>query len=107
MAQAYRPTETGLRLAVRVTPRARRAAVEGLRAGPDGPVLAVTVTAAPEDGKANAAVVTVLAKALDLPKSAVTIVQGAKSRNKTVALDGPTDTLSRKLEALISGVPHG
>ncbi len=46
------------------------------------------VTAAPEGGKANAAVAAVLAKALGVPKSAVRVVRGGTSRHKQVEVDG-------------------
>jgi uncharacterized protein YggU (UPF0235/DUF167 family) len=53
----------------------------------------VQVTAAPEKGKANAAVVDVLAEALDLPKSALRIVSGETSPLKTVEIDGDAGLL--------------
>ncbi len=69
-------------LVVRVTPRARGSAVEGLREG----VLRVRVAAPPAEGAANAALVRLLAKALHVPPSAVEIVRGARSREKLVRL---------------------
>jgi uncharacterized protein YggU (UPF0235/DUF167 family) len=56
----------------------------------------VQVTAAPEKGKANAAVVEVLAEALDLPKSALRIVSGETSPLKTVEVDAE----ARQMEKL-------
>jgi hypothetical protein len=70
----------GLLLRVRVKPRGRRNAVEGVR----GDALMVTVTAAPEDGKANVAVVEVLSRVFDCPRSALEIARGHTSRDKTV-----------------------
>lgn len=67
----------GTEIAVRVTPRAARNAVIA-----DGPVLRVTVTVVPEDGKANAAVVKLLAKALGVAKSRLELVRGATARDK-------------------------
>lgn len=64
-------------LAVRVTPRAARN-----RLLVEGGVVRAYVTSVPEDGKANAAVVKLLAKALGLPKSAVALVRGHTSRDK-------------------------
>ena len=65
---------------VRVTPRASRNAVA---AGPEGgPDLVVRVTVVPEGGKANAAVVKLLAKALGVPKSRLELVRGATGRDK-------------------------
>lgn len=69
---------------VRVTPRARTEGVETVD-GPDGtPMLAVRVRAAPEDGKANAAVCALLAEAFGVPKSAVSVLRGGASRQKLV-----------------------
>ncbi|HEU0069740.1 MAG TPA: DUF167 family protein [Alphaproteobacteria bacterium] len=104
----YRQRADGLSLAVRVTPKARRDAIEGLRDGPDGPALAVAVNAMPEDGKANDAVVKLIAAALDLPKAAVTLAQGGKSRHKTLQISGPADVLAARLDAIIAGASdHG
>ncbi len=67
----------GTEFAVRVTPRASRNAVEWA----DG-VLRVRVTAVPEDGKANRAVVALLAKALGIPKSRLELIWGETARDK-------------------------
>lgn len=50
--------------------------------------MSVRVTAPPEDGKANAAVCKVIAKALGVPKSAVSVTRGETSRHKTVEIEG-------------------
>jgi uncharacterized protein len=49
-------------------------------------IVRVYVTTVPEDGKANAAVIQLLAKAFGLPKSALTITHGLTSRNKTISI---------------------
>ena len=69
------------RLAVRVTPGAREEAVviEANR-------ISIKVRAKPEDGAANAAVLALLARALGVPRSAVTLLRGATSREKLVQL---------------------
>jgi uncharacterized protein (TIGR00251 family) len=101
LKRVYQRTTDGLSLNLRVTPKARRNAIEGLRGGTDGPLLAIAVNAPPEDGKANAAVIALLAKALGLPKSAITLAQGGKSRQKTLHISGPADALAAALDALI------
>lgn len=75
------------RLSLRVSPGAASTAV----VGPHGGGWKLRVAAAPEHGKANAAVVRLLADVLDLPERDVTIVSGQGSRDKTVALTGITD----------------
>lgn len=72
-------------LAVRVTPRADRNSVVGVRS--DGVVL-VRVTAAPTDGQANKAVVETLAEALKLKKNQVSLVSGETSRDKRIQICG-------------------
>lgn len=72
-------------VAVRVTPRSSRTAIEGVDATGE---LRVRVTAPPADGAANAAVVKLLAKDLGVPKGAVSLVSGASSRHKRVRLEG-------------------
>ncbi|TNF17425.1 MAG: DUF167 domain-containing protein [Rhodobacteraceae bacterium] len=67
----------GTEIAVRVTPRAARNAV----AEEEGRI-AVRVTAPPEDGKANAAVQKLLAKALGVAKTRLVLVRGASARDK-------------------------
>lgn len=87
-------------LAVRVTPKSSRDQVSGLYTAADGAVsLAVRVSAPPDKGKANAAVIAVLAKASGLPKSAFTLVSGETDRNKTLLVTGNCAAL----EALIAG----
>lgn len=93
---------------MRLTPRAGRAGIEGLRAIPGGMAVAVVVTEPPEDGKANAALESLLARALRLPKSAVRVTGGGKSRNKTVTIDGDSETIMSQLTHLLSGAKsHG
>ncbi|MDA1316136.1 MAG: DUF167 domain-containing protein [Acidobacteria bacterium] len=79
----------GVRVAIRVSPRASRNTVAGLAVEADGSVsLLVRVTAPPEDGKANAAVLKLLARTWKLPKSALGIASGAGSRRKTISVAG-------------------
>lgn len=71
-------------LQVRLTPRADRDAIAGIYDG----VIAVRVAAPPVDGQANVALVKVLAKALGVPKSRLSIVRGQAARDKLVRVDG-------------------
>lgn len=83
-----RSTERVTRVAVHITPRSARNEVIGWR----GAELAVRVTAPPEGGKANAAVCVVVARAVGVPKSAVSVVSGQASRHKVLEVTGVTDT---------------
>ena len=72
---------------VRVTPRASRDQI----AGWEGDLLRVRVTAPPVEGRANDAVLRLLARGLDVPKSRLTLVRGQTQRNKVVAVEGLTE----------------
>ncbi|WP_029009526.1 DUF167 domain-containing protein [Azospirillum halopraeferens] len=92
----------GVRVTLRVTPGAARNAVAGVaETAPGRLALKVTVTAAPEGGKANAAVVKLLAGAWGLPKSALSVVTGATDRNKVLHVAGEPAELMRRLGALM------
>jgi hypothetical protein len=96
-----RPTETGLVLHLRVTPNAGRDAIEGAETRDDGSVvLRMRVQAVPDKGKANAAVIALMAKALGVPKSSISLVGGETSRFKSVLLTGPADDLVPRLASL-------
>ena len=100
----YRPGPEGLSLLVRVTPNAGRDSLEGIGIAGDGRcLLRVRVSAVPDKGKANAAVIALLAKALRVPRSAVTVASGETARSKTIAVAGNAVELARRLEALVSG----
>jgi hypothetical protein len=99
----------GVRVHIRLQPRARRERIEGVVTEADGRVaLKVAVTAPPEDGKANAALVALLGKSWRLPKSAIEIVGGATDRRKTLLLRGDPASLQATLSAhLASLAPSG
>ena len=83
---AIRFTETalGVSFAVKVQPRARRNAVAGVV----GEAMKVQVTAPPEDGRANEAVVELLAETLGVKRRQVEILTGTTSREKVVRVTG-------------------
>ena len=72
----------GAEIAVRVTPRASRHSVTL-----EGTIVAIRVTAVPEDGKANTAVRALLAQALGVPQTRLRLVRGATSRDKAFRID--------------------
>jgi len=83
----------GSLLVVRVTPRAGRAAIGGERDG----ALLVRVAAPPVEGAANAAVIELVARALRLPRRAVSIIGGGRAREKRLAVAGlgPAEVAAR------------
>ena len=79
---------------------ASRNAVSGMVSDAGGgALLKVSVTAPPSGGKANAALIKLLAKEWSLPKSALEIARGAKERRKLIRIKGDTDKLIPQLNA--------
>lgn len=90
--------KNGVQAAVRLTPKAARACAGGIVALPGGGVaLKARVTAAPEKGKANAALLRLLAEAWEIPKSQMVIAAGESARNKLVRITGDPDVLMTQL----------
>ncbi len=99
----WRKVSDGLMLTVRVTPRGGRDALDGVDMLADGrSVLKLRVRAAPSDGEANTSVIACLAKALGMPKSAVTITAGATARIKLLHVSGDGAALAGKLTATLA-----
>lgn len=89
--------EPAASVALRVTPRSAVAGVGPWRNG----VLHVRVSRPPTDGQATAAALAAVAAALDVPPSAVRLIQGARGRHKRVAVAGLTRSeLAHRLEHL-------
>lgn len=88
-----RVTAHGVRVPIRVAPRASRDAIVGVHDG----ALKVALTAPPVEGAANDALVRLLAKALGVPKGAVRLVQGERSRDKVLEIVGVEESAVRAL----------
>jgi len=97
--------DDGLRLTVHLTPRASRDAVDAITLQSDGEaVLKVRVRAIPVNGKANVALVDTLAKAMQIPRSALTLEVGGRSRMKIVSIKGKPQELAASIEAILEAV---
>lgn len=83
---AVRDAPDGCTLPVRVHPGAKRDAVNGTHDG----ALKVSLTTPPTDGRANAALIALIAERLSLPRAAVSLLTGAASRQKTLRIVGLT-----------------
>jgi uncharacterized protein (TIGR00251 family) len=95
------PGEDAIRFAVRVTPRGGRDAIEGWTKDSAGNnQLKVRLRVAPEDGKANAALIALLAKALEVPRSSVAISSGEKARQKIIRAEGDPSALTARLKKI-------
>lgn len=95
----FRISPGGLLVDLRLQPNASRDRVEGFVRPDDGAtLLKVRVSAPPEAGKANAALVKLLAKTWKLPKSSLSLVAGQTARRKTLLIAGDPVALQRRLE---------
>jgi uncharacterized protein YggU (UPF0235/DUF167 family) len=99
----WRVVPAGLELTVRVTPNAGADRIEGVEQRADGDAcLRLRVAAAPDRGKANAAVAALLGRALGVPKSSIVLVAGGETaRIKRLRLAGDGAALAGRLEALV------
>lgn len=82
-------TDEGVRLKIRVVPRAARTEVAGLH----GDALKIRLHAPPVDGAANEALIKFLADALGLSRSAVHIARGHTGRSKEITISGKLDVI--------------
>jgi uncharacterized protein len=94
------PTRGGLRLAIRLSPRAKADRLNGMRVEADGVrVLAAMVRAPAENGRADDALLRFLARTLSLPRRDLSIVAGVARRRKTVHIAGNPQQLFDRLAA--------
>lgn len=95
------PAEGGCLFHVRVRPGGRCVAVRGVHAG----AVKIEVTAPPENGKANRALLAFLAGVLHLPKSRVQIRTGAHAQTKRIFVPMEAACLRARLAPLLKGAP--
>jgi uncharacterized protein (TIGR00251 family) len=86
-------------LPVRVTPKGGRDCVLPFQEGDSA--IRLKVSAAPEDGKANAAVIKLLSEALGIPKSRFGIARGDKARDKQVSVAAEPEVVLSRLAAVL------
>jgi uncharacterized protein (TIGR00251 family) len=95
-----------VRVAIRLTPRGRADRIEGVVHLSDGrPALKVSVTAPPAEGRANDALVELLAREWRVPKRDLAISGGLRSRDKSVRIAGDPAALLKQIGALIAALP--
>lgn len=97
----WRVSDDGLVVAVRLTPKAALDRIEAIITLADGrSVLKARVRAVPEKGKANVALKGLIAEALGVPKSAVSVIAGGTSRLKSVRVDGDPHSLAAAIDKI-------
>ncbi len=91
-------TPNGIKLFIRLSPKAKREGIEGIYQDPQGTErLKIAVSAPPVDGKANEALIKWLAKYLHIAKTSITLVTGETDRSKTLLISGDPNDLVEKL----------
>lgn len=104
----WQPEKDGLAVILRVTPKGGRDRLDGIVTDSAGrPALKIRVAAPPEDGKANAAVCALLAKAFGVAKSAVRITRGELARDKRALIEGDAGSLAKTAERLFGRTHDG
>ena len=104
-ARPWRETKGGIAIDIRLTPRGGRDSLDGVETLADGrTILKARVRAAPTEGEANAALIRLLASALKLPRSRLSIASGASARLKTVAIEGEPGSLTAILATCLDRI---
>ena len=104
MSAFHRRTAAGVEIVVRLTPKSARDAVEGVETAADGRShLKARVRAVAEKGKANRALVALLADWLDVPASTIELVSGDTARLKTLRVTGDADAIEAALADRMRG----
>jgi uncharacterized protein (TIGR00251 family) len=99
----FAASRDGVKLAVRLIPKAAAERIIGLIALPEGgAALKVAVTAPPESGKANAALLRLLARQIGLPQRDLSLLAGTRDRRKLVHFAGDPVALMQLLEERLS-----
>jgi uncharacterized protein len=101
----FRLANDGLRVAIRLSPRSKADRLLAIVETQGGRVVKVSVTAPAEAGRANEALLQLLARAWGLPRRHLSIIAGATNRNKVVRLTGDPQQLIEKVTSQISSLP--
>jgi len=99
VAAAVQEGKGGLYLNVHAQPGAKRPQLRGMH----GDAVKISVAEAPQDGKANAAIVRFVADALDIGMAEIEVASGHTSRRKRLFLYGEQDVLQKKLQDWLDG----
>jgi len=105
LSKPWHLAPSGLVVSVRLTPKGGRDEVGGIDTLADGRcVLKARVRAAPTGGEANDALISLLAKTLDVARSKVTLAAGDTARIKRISIHGDGKALAARLENILSGL---
>ena len=102
MTSPYRLAHDHLLLVVRLTPNGGRDALDGVETTADGQThLKARVTAVPEKGKANKALIALLSKALKVPKTSISLISGDTARQKILRIEGDPEDIFMRFESVV------
>ncbi|MGD9637798.1 MAG: DUF167 domain-containing protein [Alphaproteobacteria bacterium] len=103
MNSFYEKAKNGLIIRIKLAPKAKQNSFNGVFVTPENETcLKVSVTQAPEDNKANKALIELLSSKIGLAKSNFEIITGKTSKNKKILILGNLDFLEKKLEVLFN-----
>jgi hypothetical protein len=98
----YKQQHDGIYLYIKVTPKASQNKIGKVIIGEDGNnVLKIYVTCVPENGKANIAIIELLAAKLGIAKSLITIIKGSTHKNKVCLIKNTDKTTVLALQSII------
>lgn len=99
ISKSYSCVAEGVRLSLRLTPKASKNDLGPLALDADGALyLKARVTTVPENGKANKSLLKLLAKALKIPVGSISVASGLTNRNKQILIKGDSAELIIKLD---------
>jgi uncharacterized protein len=97
----------GVRVAIRLWPRAKTNRLLSVMTMPEGRhAIKASVTASPQDGRANEALLQLLSQAWRLPRASLAVIAGGATRNKTVSITGDPHQLFTELSGQIARLPN-
>ncbi len=106
MEEVVTQSKVGIKIKIRVKPGSSRNAVLGIgeQAG-EGPILVIAVSAPPQDGKANEAVIQLLSKCWKIAKSRIHVASGPASRIKLIEIIGDSVSLLDQIKGWLLTIP--
>ncbi|MBP1887730.1 DUF167 domain-containing protein [Sinorhizobium mexicanum] len=105
MHAALTSLDDHVRLTVRLTPNGGRDTIDGFESAADGEeYLKVRVRAVPEKGKANQALIALLAKQFGIAKNRIALVSGDTQRKKILRIEADPEDIIKRLAEIVGGV---
>ena len=100
MEKAYRIVDNGVNLSIKVQPKSKKPGIFGYIQSKNGLALKVSVSEIAEDGKANQAVIKMIANKIEISASNISIIIGYTSRDKVIHIIGDIEKLLLIIEKL-------